>query len=93
MTNYAQQSIPASPEQEDLLGRLSFRCGVSYVPPRSSAHASEQIDSLLARESCSAQEGADELRSIREELALGGGAVALIDDDEIGGHGSTAHWR
>jgi len=34
-----------------------------------------------------------ERHAIREDLALGGGAVARINDVEIGGYGSNAHWR
>ena len=33
-----------------------------------------------------------DIQAIREDLAFGGGALAAIHDEEIGGYGSTAHW-
>jgi len=94
MTNHAQHlKKPASPEQLQLLRRLASRRGVSFTPPTDSAHASRQIDALLARDLPSADESDREHREVREELSVGSGAVALVDDDELGGWGSTAHWR
>jgi hypothetical protein len=77
----------------ELLRKLALQKGVSFVTPRSAAHASEQISWLLALDDAHRDEGDYELRAIREELASGGGAVALIHHEEIGGFGSTAHWR
>jgi hypothetical protein len=93
MTNYAQQSEPPSPEQLRLLANLESERRVSFDPPTSCAEASRNIRSLLAMERVSAGEQHRELVDVREDLAAGGGCVALIHDDEIGGHGSTAHWR
>jgi hypothetical protein len=94
MTTYPQHlNRPASPEQIDLLRRLAFSRGFSFSPPSSSADASRQIDRLLATERSPVDELDRERQLIREDLAAGGGAVALIHDDEIGGYGSTAHWR
>lgn len=94
MTNYAQQTNePASPEQLDFLRSLATRRGVSFARPTSSAHASRQIDALLADELPPPDDVGREVQAVREDLAAGQGAVAAIHDDEIGGYGSTAHWR
>ncbi len=94
MTNHAQHFIePASPEQLQLLRSLSSRCGVPFTPPTSTADASRQIKALLAMEVPSAEDSDREIRGIREELSVGAGAVALVDEGELGGWGSTAHWR
>jgi hypothetical protein len=94
MTTYPQHlNRSASPEQIALLRRLALSRGVSFSPPTSSADASRQIDRLLAAERSPVDELDRERQLIREDLAAGGGAVALIQDDEIGGFGSTAHWR
>lgn len=94
MTNHAQHPTqPASPEQLQLLRNLSARRGASFTPPTSSAHASRQIDALLASEVSSVDDAEREIREIREDLALGAGAVTLVDERELGGYGSTAHWR
>jgi hypothetical protein len=34
-----------------------------------------------------------EIHGVRDDLSLGAGTVALVHDDELGGYGSTAHWR
>jgi hypothetical protein len=94
MTNYAQHlNKPASPGQQQLLRRLAIQRGVSFIPPRSSAQASEQIDALLAGEVPPPEDIDRDLQAVREDLASGPGALAPIHPDEIGGHGSTAHWR
>lgn len=94
MTNHAQHlNRPASQKQLDLLPRLAQRKGTSFTPPTSSAHASEQIKSLLGLPDFHLEQAAGDLRGIRDDLALGGGCVAVVHDDEIGGFGSTAHWR
>jgi hypothetical protein len=94
MTNHAQHLIEAaSPEQLQFLRSLSSRRGVSFSRPTSSADAGRQIEDLLAKEVPTVEDIERELRGIREELSVGAGAVALVDDDELGGYGSTAHWR
>ena len=94
MTNHAQHHIePASPEQLQFLRSLSARRGVSFSPPTSSADASRQIDALLAIEVSPADDLEREVCGVREDLSLGAGAVALVDESELGGYGSTAHWR
>lgn len=94
MTNRAQHLIePASPEQLQFLRTLSWRRGVSFAPPTSSAQASRQIDALLARPVPPVDDIDRELLGVREDLAIGAGAVALVQDDELGGYGSTAHWK
>lgn len=93
MTNHAQQSIPPSPEQLGLLAKLESERRVSLNPPTTCAEASRNIRSLLAMEPVSGDEGNRELMDVRGDLAVGGGCVALVHDDEIGGYGSTAHWR
>lgn len=94
MTNYAQHlNRPASQEQLDLLPRLAQRKGTSFTPPTSSGHASEQIDRLLGLPDFHLEEAAEDLRAIRDDLAFGGGCAAVVHDDEVGGYGSTAHWR
>lgn len=93
MTNYAQQAKRPSPEQLELQAKLESERGVSLQTPTTSAHASRNIRSLLAMERISGDERHRELMGLRDDLAVGGGCVALVHDDEIGGHGSTAHWR
>lgn len=94
MTNYAQHlNRPASSKQLKFLRDLATRRGVSFTTPTSSAHASRQIDALLAAEVPPMDDVDRDVRAIREDLASGSGALAAIHDDEIGGYGSTAHWR
>lgn len=94
MTNHAQHLIqPASPEQLQLLRSLSSRRGVSFTPPASSAEASRQIDALLAMPVPPTDDIDREIHGVREDLSLGAGTVALVHEDELGGYGSTAHWR
>ena len=94
MTNHAQHLIePASPEQLQFLRNLSSRRGVSFTPPTCSADAGRQIDALLAMEDPPVDDLDRETSGIREELSVGAGAAALVDDDELGGYGSTAHWK
>jgi hypothetical protein len=77
----------------ELEAKLESERGVSIQTPTTSAHASRNIRSLLAMEPISGDERHRELMGLREDLAVGGGSVALVHDDEIGGYGSTAHWR
>lgn len=94
MTNYAQHLNKAANEKQlGYLRSLERSRRVSLSPPRSSAEASRNIKALLAMEAPPAEDFDHELRELREDLAAGGGAVALIHDDEIGGWGSTAHWK
>lgn len=94
MTNYAQHSNkPASQKQLDFLRSLSARRGISFTPPINSAHASRQIDALLAGGIPPEEDRSREVQAVREDLAAGHGAVAVVHDDEIGGYGSTAHWK
>ena len=93
MTNYVQQSTPPSPAQLGLLAKLESQRRVSLDPPTTRTEASRNIRSLLAMESVSGDEEDHELIDVRTDLAAGGGCVALIHDDEIGGYGSTAHWQ
>ena len=93
MTNYAQQSIPPSPGQLGLLAKLESERRVSLDPPTTCAEASRNIRSLLAMDPISGDDDDRELMDVRGDLTAGGGCVALIHDDEIGGYGSTAHWK
>jgi hypothetical protein len=94
MTNHAQQpNDSASPEQLGYLRDLAARRGVSFEWPRDAAHAHRQIDAFLKSDPPPADDARRELQSVREEMAAGHGAAAVIEDDEIGGHGSSAHWR
>lgn len=93
MTNYAQRLNRPSQKQLDFLSRLAQRKGASFTPPRSSGHASQQIDRLLKLPDFHPEQAAEDLRGIRSDLAFGGGCAAAVHDEEIGGFGSTAHWR
>lgn len=94
MTNYAQHlNRPPSPKQLAYQKSLEEQRRVSLSPPRTSAQASRNIKALLAVQAPPAEDFDHELRELREDLATGSGAVALVREDEIGGYGSTAHWR
>jgi hypothetical protein len=74
------------------LRNLAETRGESFAYPQSAAEASAQIDRLKRRRPDTRGERRREQLTISRELASAGDA-AIVRDWEIGGYGSSAHWR
>lgn len=84
---------PPTPKQLRYLRDLAVSRGQSFAYPRSAAEASREIDRLRGAERSDPAERRREKRAIQRELAEGRGDAARVSPRELGGHGSSAHWR
>jgi hypothetical protein len=85
---------PPTAKQQRYLRQLALRRGVSFVPPRTRAEASQAIDALKRREPEPAADRRRELRAVQRDMATSRGEAARVrHESETEGYGSTATWK
>jgi hypothetical protein len=87
-----EETKPATAKQLRYLRNLAETRGESFAYPRSAAEASAEIERLKSRRPDSTVERRFERLAVSREIAEIGDA-AKVRDAEIGGYGSSAHWR
>jgi hypothetical protein len=87
-----ENNNPPTAKQLRYLRNLAEVRGESFAYPQSVAEASAEIERLKARRRDTTAERRFERLAVSREIARAGDA-ASIRDSEIGGYGSTAHWR
>jgi hypothetical protein len=83
---------PATPRQLDYLQQLAYSRGVSFIPPVNRMQASRLLDQLKRRD----RSAPFEIAADREQTSALHGEHApscAVQEDEISGYGSHAHWR
>ena len=83
---------PATHRQLAYIKELAYSRGVSFVPPANRLQASRLIDQLKSR----GRSPSFEIHADREQTTALHGEHApssAVQDDEITGYGSHAHWR
>jgi hypothetical protein len=80
-----------TPKQQRYLRALAEKRGVSFVPPRTRAEASQAIRELLSRKPDSRTEQARDRRVVQDALA-NAGDDARVSERELEGYGSSATW-
>jgi hypothetical protein len=78
--------------QISYLRDLALGCGQSFAYPSSFEEADREIKRLRKVGRMSRADRRRESRSINAQMARGGDA-ASVRDHELGGYGSSAHWR
>ena len=79
-------------KQLSYLRALALRAGQTFIPPKTKANASREINRLRSAEPASRQQRHDERREIGQDIARGHGANAAVQAHETTGYGSTARW-
>jgi len=87
-----EKTNPPTAKQLRYLRNLAETRGESFAYPQSAAEASAEIDRLKARRRSTSAERRFERLAVSREIAEIGDA-AKVRDSEIGGYGSSAHWR
>ncbi len=87
-----EKTNPPTAKQLRYLRNLAEARGESFAYPKSAAQASAEIDRLKARRRDTTVERRFERLAVSREIAEIGDA-AKVRDSEIGGYGSSAHWR
>lgn len=85
-------SNPPTPKQLSFLRDLALGRGQSFAYPETFEEADREIKRLLGQKRTSAAERRREVRAVRDDMARRGDA-ASVRLDELGGYGSSAHWR
>jgi hypothetical protein len=87
-----EKTNPPTAKQLRYLRNLAETRGESFAYPQSAAQASAEIDRLKARRRNTSAERRFERLAVSREITEIGDA-AKVRDSEIGGYGSSAHWR
>jgi hypothetical protein len=94
MTNSQPHTAnPPTPRQLSYLRDLALGRGQSFAYPQTFEEASREIKRLLGEKQTGRAERHREVRAVRDDMATGRGDAASVRLDELGGFGSTAHWR
>lgn len=94
MTNsQPHTSSPPTPRQLSYLRDLALGRGQSFAYPETFAEADREIKRLLGAKKTSASERRRETRAVRDDMAERRGDGAGVRPEELGGYGSSAHWR
>ena len=92
MTNPQQHSRrKPSPKMLKVLKDMAEERGITYVSPATAGDARQQFEYLKAIPRSHRDDARREIEEVRADLAAGG--ASAVSRDEIGGYGSTAHWR
>jgi CelD/BcsL family acetyltransferase involved in cellulose biosynthesis len=83
---------PPTAKQLRYLRSLAEVRGESFAYPQSATEASAEIERLKARRKDTRAERRFERLAVSRAIA-GAGDAARVRDSEIGGYGSSAHWR
>jgi hypothetical protein len=87
-----EKTNPPTAKQLRYLRNLAETRGESFAYPQSAAQASAEIERLKSRRRDTTVERRLERLAVSREIAEIGDA-AKVRDSEIGGYGSSAHWR
>jgi len=94
MTNsQPHSSDPPTPRQLSYLRDLALGRGQSFVYPETFEEADSEIKRLLSQKRTGAAERRREMRAVRDDMATRRGDAASVRLEELGGYGSSAHWR
>jgi hypothetical protein len=93
MTNSQPQSDKASSKQIRYIKDLWRQLGETGTLPRTRAQASAEIKRLLGRKRLTPAERRREAFEARRGVGGIPGDDAAVRRIEVGGYGSTAHWR
>lgn len=94
MTNsQPHSSKPPTPRQLSYLRDLALGRGQSFAYPETFEEADREIKRLLGQKRTSAAERRREVRAVRDDMATRRGDAASVRLEELGGYGSSAHWR
>jgi hypothetical protein len=83
---------PATARQLEYIKKLAYSRGVSFIPPTNRLQANKLINELKRR----GRSASFEINADREQTTALHGEHApssSVQDDEITGYGSHAHWR
>lgn len=84
---------PPTPRQLSYLRDLALGRGQSFAYPATFEEADREIKRLLGERRTGAAERRREVRAVRDGMARGHGDAASVRSEEVGGYGSSAHWR
>jgi hypothetical protein len=93
MSDPQPERKPPSAKQLRYLRDLATSRGQSFAYPSTSAEASREIERLRATKPTNTADRRRERRAIQRDLAEDRGDAARVRDTELGGYGSSAHWR
>jgi hypothetical protein len=94
MTNsQPHSSNPPTPRQLSYLRDLALGRGQSFAYPETFADADHEIKRLLGEKRTSRADRRREIRGVRDDMATRRGDAASVRLEELGGYGSSAHWR
>ena len=79
-------------KQLSYLRTLAIRTGQTFMPPKTRADASREIQRLRAATPSELGEQRRERRDIRDALSRSAGTSAPVHEHEITGYGSTCRW-
>lgn len=83
---------PPTARQISYLRDLALSRGQSFAYPATFEQADREIKRLRKVKRSSRADRRREARAISDDMARGGDAAA-VRDHELGGYGSSAHWR
>jgi hypothetical protein len=86
-------SSPPTTKQLSYLRDLALGRGQSFAYPETFEEANREIKRLLGEKRTSAAERRREVRAVRDDMTTRRGDAAGVRLDELGGYGSSAHWR
>jgi hypothetical protein len=89
MTN---SQLPPKPRQLSYLRDLAKKAGESFSYPRTRAQASAEINRLKRRPALTIAERRREAAEAHRGIGGIPGDAAAVRDEELAGHGATAHW-
>jgi hypothetical protein len=93
MTNpQSHPSDPPTPKQISYLRDLALGRGQTFAYPETFEEADREIKRLRKVKRTSPADRRREARAVSADMAGGGGA-ASVRSHELGGYGSSAHWR
>ena len=84
---------PPTPKQLSYLRGLALGRGQSFAYPRTRAQASAEIKRLEATKRTPASDRQRETRAVRDDMSRSRGDAAHVRPEELGGYGSSAHWK
>lgn len=93
MTNSHPHSNPPTPRQLSYLRDLALGRGQSFAYPETFEEADREIKRLLGQKKTNAAERRREVRAVCDDMATRRGDATRPRPEELGGYGSSAHWR
>lgn len=93
MTNSQPHFRKPTEPQIEFLCDLTDATGETFAWPQTFKKASEEIVRLLEVKRTRSADRRRETDQVRHDMATARGDAAAFRDDELGGYGSSAHWR